>query len=140
MPKALLVTDSEWVRNDVHASLSIGGWSVRDLADPGNVLDAIDEGRPHVVISDLQVDAMGGMAIIRAIRGTIGDAERPRTVLLLDRAADSFIAGRAGADAYVVKPFTAHDLRDAIGSFPEDPTPVTTTRKSARRKSAPRTT
>ena len=139
MPKAILVTDSEWVRNDVHASLSIGGWTVFDVDDPEQVLEVISDRNPHVVVSDLQVGAMGGMAIIRAIRGTIAEDERPRTVLLLDRSADTFIARRAGADAHVIKPFTAHALRDAIGPFPEEPTPVTSLgRGKARRKSAPR--
>jgi DNA-binding response OmpR family regulator len=35
-------------------------------------------------------------------------------VLLLDRQADTFLAGRSGADAWVTKPFTASALRAAI--------------------------
>ena len=45
---------------------------------------------------------MGGMAVIRTIRigGRRRGAAPPLTVLLLDRGADAFIAGRAGADAW----------------------------------------
>jgi AmiR/NasT family two-component response regulator len=35
--------------------------------------------------------------------------------MLLDREADGFLAKRAGADAWVVKPFQAHQLRLALG-------------------------
>ncbi len=33
---------------------------------------------------------------------------------MLDRAADGFLAKRAGADGWLVKPFTARDLREAL--------------------------
>jgi DNA-binding response OmpR family regulator len=36
-------------------------------------------------------------------------------LLLLDRTADEFIAKRAGADRWVVKPFTAQAFRAAMG-------------------------
>jgi DNA-binding response OmpR family regulator len=35
-------------------------------------------------------------------------------VLLLDRSADSFLAKRAGADAWVIKPFHDAELRAAV--------------------------
>jgi DNA-binding response OmpR family regulator len=37
-------------------------------------------------------------------------------VMLLDREADVFLARRAGADAAVVKPFDAEELRTAIAT------------------------
>jgi CheY-like chemotaxis protein len=39
-------------------------------------------------------------------------------VLLLDRAADAFIARRAGADAHVLKPINAAELRQAVAPEP----------------------
>jgi len=39
-------------------------------------------------------------------------------VLLLDRGADEFIAGRSGADAWLVKPFTPQQLRSVLTSVP----------------------
>jgi CheY-like chemotaxis protein len=40
----------------------------------------------------------------------------PRLVILLDREVDGFLAKRAGADAWVVKPFSDHDLRQAVAA------------------------
>ena len=70
----------------------------------------------NVAVIDLQVGSKGGMAVVRALRAAVdsGDIGAVRTVLLLDRSADQFLAHRAGADAALVKPFTAQDLRAAV--------------------------
>jgi DNA-binding response OmpR family regulator len=69
------------------------------------------------VIVDLQVRNMGGMAVVRDIRATVPADVTPRLVILLDRTVDGFLAKRAGADAWVVKPFTDHALRQALGDI-----------------------
>jgi DNA-binding response OmpR family regulator len=66
------------------------------------------------VIVDMQVQSMGGMAVVRDIRAAFQSGPRPRTVLLLDRSADTFLAKRAGADAWVLKPFQDSELRTAL--------------------------
>ena len=114
MSKVLLVADASWVANEVRASLSLGEWFIEETSDPRLATSLVMEQRPDAVIVDMQVGSMGGMAVIRAIRGEIDEAERPRTVLLLDRSADEFIARRAGADACVLKPINAYELRTAL--------------------------
>ena len=114
MPKVLLVADATWVANAVKAALTLGEWSIEELSDPRDALDRVAELSPDSVIVDMQVGSMGGMAVIRAIRGEIDPTDRPRTVLLLDRSADEFIARRAGADACVSKPINAAALREAL--------------------------
>ena len=116
MPSALLVADATWVVNDVQASLSRGDWRIDVLADPAHASARVAESLPDVVIIDLQVRNMGGMAVVRDIRATVGAGEMPRLVILLDREVDGFLAKRAGADAWVVKPFTDHDLRAALAT------------------------
>ena len=114
MSKVMLVADASWVTNEVRAGLSLGDWEVEEVNDPRLVTALTKETRPDAVIVDMQVGSMGGMAVIRGIRGEIDQADRPRTVLLLDRSADEFIARRAGADAFVQKPINADALRAAL--------------------------
>ena len=114
MPTALVVADGSWVTNEVRASLAVGEWDIEETSDPRNVVDQLTESKADAVIVDMQVGSMGGMAVIRAIRQATEPATRPRLVLLLDRDADRFLAGRAGADAAVRKPINAHDLRTAL--------------------------
>jgi DNA-binding response OmpR family regulator len=122
MPLALLIADTTWVVNDVQASLSRGNWRINLLDEPAGASARVEGTRPDVVIVDLQVKNMGGMAVVRDIKATIAPEKVPRLVILLDRSVDGFLAKRAGADAWVVKPFTDHDLRTALGDL-ASPTP-----------------
>lgn len=111
MSRVLIVADEPWVVNEVHAALSIGDNELVDHPDPATVADALLEEDFDVAVVDLQVASMGGIAVVHTIR----NIESPvPVVLLLDREADVFLAGRAGASAWVTKPFTASALRAAI--------------------------
>ena len=114
MAKVLLVSDSQWVTNNVKAALSLGDWDLEEVDDPRQAANRVGETGADAVLVDLQIGSMGGMAVIRDIRASTDEETRPRTVLLLDRSADDFLARRAGADVAVVKPFTAHELRTAL--------------------------
>jgi len=115
MSKVLLVADGSWVINEVRSSLTLGDWEIDEVSDPRQTSTLAKEYQAEAVIVDMQVGSMGGMAVVRDIRQSFDEASRPRTVLLLDRAADEFIARRAGADSCVLKPITASELRRALG-------------------------
>lgn len=100
--------------NEVRSALSVGSWQIEEIDDPRAVTDRLEESRVDAVIIDMQVGSKGGMAVIRSIRQATDPGDRPRMVLLLDRSADDFLARRAGADASVLKPFDAHELRKAL--------------------------
>ena len=81
----------------------------------GYLLPAIHEVEPDLVILDLQIGNMGGMAACMAIRLEEGVDRLPITavLMLLDRAADVFVAHRAEADGWLIKPIDAFRLRKA---------------------------
>jgi DNA-binding response OmpR family regulator len=114
--KVLLVADEQWIRNESIAALSDAETDVREISVPREAAQVADEFEPDVVIVDMQVGSMGGMAVARALREAEFADDIPTTsiVLLLDRTADEFLARRAAADAWVVKPFTPQQLRAAI--------------------------
>lgn len=114
--RILVVTDEDWVLEDVNAALAEERFGISTTSNPHAVIDACLKAEADVVITDLQVGTMGGMAIIRNIRAAVhaGDLPPTPTVLLLDRGADSFIAGRAGADDSLRKPFGAFELRGML--------------------------
>ena len=70
-------------------------------------------------IVDMQVGSMGGMAITRLLKDAMasGDVDTTPIILLLDRQADTFLAKRAGADSFIVKPFSSQQLRSALTAF-----------------------
>jgi DNA-binding response OmpR family regulator len=109
--KVLLVADSPWVANQVRSALG-GTHDIVEVTDPSEAEDVATTAEADVVIIDMQVGSMGGMAITRNIKGVVMSGESPDApiVLLLDRSADEFIAKRSGADAWLIKPFTSQDL------------------------------
>ena len=84
----------------------------------GHAHDALRSAAPAAVVIDLQVGSMGGMAIARELhqQAALNGEDGVPVVLLLDRKADSFLAKRSGVAAWVIKPFTAHDIRTAVES------------------------
>ena len=116
MPEILVVADEPWVVNDVRAALADRRYVLRHIDDPYRVADEVAADPPDVVLTDMQVSSMGGMAVARAVRNALPDGQAPPVVVLLDRDADAFLAGRSGADAWVRKPFGASALRRAIDS------------------------
>jgi DNA-binding response OmpR family regulator len=116
MPRVIVVTDDVWVDNEVRAALSDAGTELIFVSEPKGAVAAAAEHAPDAAVVDLQVGSMGGMAVVRALRSAMaaGEVKALRTVLLLDRRVDDFLARRAGADRSVVKPFTAQELRAAL--------------------------
>lgn len=116
MSRILLVADVPWVRNEVFASLTAPDFEVDDLDDPKQAAPRAVDGDYDLAVVDLQVGSMGGMAVARDIRERAGmkGLEAVPVVMLLDRAADAFLARRAGAAAWITKPFDAYEIRTAI--------------------------
>jgi CheY-like chemotaxis protein len=114
MPDILLVADEAWIVNDVNAALDAHTITVE--SDPRAVAAAWLDGRQPVILVDLQVGSMGGMAVTRAVRDAAAAAGLPRpvTIMLTDRDADAFLAKRAGATAWLRKPFGSFTLREMV--------------------------
>ena len=119
----LVIAAETGVITDVRAALSEARYLLTEASDSHDVVKACADAHADVIIADLQVGTMGGMAGVREIRAAVsaGDLPPTSTVLLLDRAADSFIAGRSGADGWLRKPFGAFELRDLLDELASAP-------------------
>jgi len=112
----MVIADEAWAKNEVHAVLTEPDYILIDHDEPRTAQETVVAESPEVVIIDLQVGSMGGMAIARDLhqKAALNNEEAVPVVLLLDRAADSFLAKRAGVAAWVTKPFTSHQIRTAV--------------------------
>jgi len=124
MSDILVVADETWVLNDVRASLAEPRYTLHEVTDPRAVTNEIEATLPDVVVVDMQIGSMGGMAVTRAVRdaAAVDRIPAPPVIMLLDRDADAFLAGRSGAAAWVRKPFSANELRAAIDTALEHAT------------------
>ncbi|MBI5156878.1 MAG: response regulator [Acidimicrobiia bacterium] len=116
MPSVLVVADEPWVLDDVRAALGEARYRITAADDPRTIAATALASRPDVVVVDFQVGSMGGMAVTRSVRDAFSRTNDPAppVILLLDRDADGFLAGRSGAAGWVRKPFAAADLRQVI--------------------------
>jgi DNA-binding response OmpR family regulator len=117
--KVLLATDADWIFDEVDAALASDDTTVHRVRKGSEVLGAIEEVDADLVILDLQIGNMGGMATCMAIRNEEGADRLPITavLMLLDRGADVFLAKRADADGWVFKPLDQFRLRRAAATL-----------------------
>ncbi len=115
MTDILIVADAETVIADVRAALEDDDTEIRELRSGAAVRGAVEEYPPDLVVSDLQVGSMGGVAISLDLRLEESGERIPHVpvLLLLDRRADVFIAKHSGAEGYLVKPLDPLRLRKA---------------------------
>ena len=69
-----------------------------------------------LAILDMQIGAMGGMAICLDLRHeeSYGAIDHVPVLMLLDRRPDVFLARRSGAEGFVVKPLDPQRIRRAV--------------------------
>ncbi len=96
------------------ATLASDDCEVLRVRKGADVLPVIQAKNPDLVILDLQIGSMGGIATCIAIRQEEGALRLDERAvgLLLDREADVFLAGEAGADGWMVKPLDSLRLRN----------------------------
>jgi DNA-binding response OmpR family regulator len=113
--KILVVADARWVREQVRAAFVGPGQEVVEVTSGQEVREAVAGEKPDLVVLDLQVGNMGGIAVAIDLRleESAGRLPRSTILLLLDRVADRFLAKRADADLELVKPVDAGILRRA---------------------------
>ena len=111
----LIASDSPRVREEVRSVLETGA-TVREVTRGVQVGPAVRERTPDLVVLDLQIGKMGGMATALDLRLEAGAGRLPAVpvLMLVDRRADVFLARRSGADGWVVKPIDAMRLGKAV--------------------------
>jgi DNA-binding response OmpR family regulator len=109
----LLATDADWIVDEVTAALGGPETSFSVCRDGRAVAGVVGDREPDLVITDLQVGSMGGMAISLALRNdeSVGTLPRSPILMLLDRQADVYLAQRSHADAWLIKPLDALRLK-----------------------------
>jgi len=115
MPDVLIASDSPRVRDEVRSVLEPTD-TVREVARGVQVAPAVRERTPDLVVLDLQIGKMGGMATCQDLRleAGAGRLAAVRVLMLIDRRADVFLARRSLADGWVVKPLEPLRLAKAV--------------------------
>ena len=125
--RVLVVEDDAAIRRGVVAALAFAGYEVLEAGDGPRGLALAEAAEVDLVLLDVVLPGTDGLEILRRVR----EARPTRPVILLTaRAAEDDRVGglAAGADDYVVKPFSVKELLARVEAVlrrsPERPRPV----------------
>ena len=111
MSAILTVDDSASIRAAIKIALSSEGYNVTEAANGAEGLDKASAGGFDLIVTDLNMPVMDGLAMIRELRKRPAGAGVP--ILFLTTESDAEIkaqAKAAGATGWLTKPFDPEQL------------------------------
>ena len=110
--RILLVEDDPKTREMVALYLQCEGYDVATAEDGVRALEVAREREPHLVVLDLMLPRMDGLAVCRALRDVGWASARPGIIMVTARTTeeDKLTGLDLGADDYVTKPFSPREL------------------------------
>jgi signal transduction histidine kinase len=108
--KVLLADDNADMRAYISRLLE-PDYAVAAVADGQSALDLVASFEPDLVLSDVMMPRLDGPGVLRALRSDPSTRHLPVVLLSARAGEESAIEGiEAGADDYLVKPFSAREL------------------------------
>ncbi|AJC47460.1 chemotaxis protein CheY [Xanthomonas sacchari] len=116
--KILVVDDYRTMRRVIRMLLGqLGYEDVVEAADGASALAAMRAEKIDLVISDLNMEPMTGLALLQAVRSDAALKNTPFLMVVAESRSDNVIAIlEAGVSGYIVKPFNADTLKGKIAS------------------------
>lgn len=116
----LVVDDSPIIRELLQLALQDAGFDVLE-ADDGEAATALLQRRtPHVIVCDLSMPRMDGLALLTQLRHSEAHARIPVLMLTVETQPEARAAAKAhGASAFMNKPCRATDLVKTVVSLCE---------------------
>lgn len=111
MTRILAVDDSPSMRDMVRIALTGAGFEVTQAADGQQALDLARKSAFDLILSDVNMPVMDGIALIRALRAEASYRHTPILMLTTEASMDRKKEGKeAGATGWIVKPFDPAQL------------------------------
>ncbi len=94
------------------------GYYVRQAYNAHHAIELLDITPPDLILTDVMMPGMDGLTFIRQIRSDPTRSSIPTIVISAKAQAEDIRASKeAGADACLVKPFSARELQEVIHKF-----------------------
>ena len=115
MATILAVDDSASMRQMVSFTLKGAGYEVIEAADGKQALELAKQKRVNLVLTDVNMPVMDGIALIKALRALPNYKFTPMLMLTTESADHKKQEGKAaGATGWIVKPFNPDQLLATI--------------------------
>ena len=118
MKKILICDDSVAEAKLMQSVLQQAGYWPVAISDSRSIEQTIDVERPSLILLDVVMPERNGFQVCRDLKGH-AEYQRIPVVIVSSKSqeSDRFWAQQQGADGYVIKPFTAVQLLDAVKRF-----------------------
>ncbi|MGH7620101.1 MAG: ATP-binding protein, partial [Gemmatimonadaceae bacterium] len=114
--RVLVADDNADMRDYIARVLESSGWSVETVANGEAALAAVRRHAPDLVLSDVMMPGVDGFDLLRALRADAATRDLPVILLSARAGEEARVEGLdAGADDYLVKPFSARELAARVG-------------------------
>jgi CheY-like chemotaxis protein len=112
----LLVEDSRAMRDYVSSILeATGEFEVHEVDNGFEALRALPRGHYGLIVTDINMPDVSGIELCKFVRKSANHGEVPIIVISTDTSSvDTQRAMKAGASAFLAKPFTAEAFHDAL--------------------------
>jgi DNA-binding response OmpR family regulator len=114
MAQVLVVEDEQSLLHTLRYNLTRAGHDVRLCTNGSQVLDLVRANPPDVLLLDLMLPGLDGLEICRQLRRDTSNAAVSRVPILIltarDEEIDKVVGLEVGADDYLTKPFSMHEL------------------------------
>ena len=110
----MVVDDEANMCSILEQTLQLEGFAVVAFTDPHKAVAALDRARPDIVLTDLMMPGLSGMAVVEAVKQY--DPAVPCIIITAHGSIDGAVdAIKLGAYDYITKPFLIADLLVKIG-------------------------
>ncbi len=114
--RALVIDDSKAVRSIIGKIMRELGFG--EIVEAGNgreALERLEEGKPQIALVDWNMPEMNGYEFVCAVRADSAYDDLPLMMVTTETEMDKIITAlEAGANEYVMKPFTKDVLREKL--------------------------
>ena len=119
MRTILVASDAPSVIAEIVSAVAGPDLQVETVRSGPEVLAAVAAETLDLVVVDMQMGNMGGMAVCLELRlqESCGDIGHVPVLMLVDRRPDVFLARRSGAEGWLVKPIDPLRLRRAVAAL-----------------------
>jgi signal transduction histidine kinase/DNA-binding response OmpR family regulator len=114
----IIVADDNADMRDYLRRLLCARWTVTVAADGAAALEAAQDTRPDLILTDVMMPNLDGFGLLRALRADPSLCTVPVVMLSARAGEEARIEGiQAGADEYLVKPFSARELLARVSNM-----------------------
>ncbi|MEH0168508.1 response regulator [Paucibacter sp. JuS9] len=112
----LVADDFSTMRRIVSGLLKeCGHTQVLEAEDGAQALKLVESNRVDFIVSDWNMPNMNGLELLKAVRANTELAKTPVLLITAEARKENIVeAAQAGADGYIVKPFTAATLNEKL--------------------------